>query len=150
MENKNSDIHRYDDIIQLPHHVSKTHPQMPVSDRAAQFAPFAALTGHDAAIRETARLTEEKAELDENAKMIIDEKLRFVQETLSDQPKVTVTYFKQKEKKAGGKYITVSGSVRKIDMYKGLIIMMDDISIPFVDIYDIEGEIFGNRDYEIL
>ena len=150
MENKNSDIHRYDDIIQLPHLVSKTHPQMPVSDRAAQFAPFAALTGHDAAIRETARLTEEKAELDENAKMIIDEKLRFVQETLSDQPKVTVTYFKPDEKKAGGKYITVSGSVRKIDMYKGLIIMMDDISIPFVDIYDIEGEIFGNRDYEIL
>ena len=150
MENKNSDIHRYDDIIQLPHYVSKTHPQMPVSDRAAQFAPFAALTGHDAAIREMARLTEEKVELDENAKMIIDEKLRFVQETLSDRPKVTVTYFKPDEKKAGGKYITVSGSVRKIDMYKRLIIMMDDISIPFEDIYDIEGEIFGNRDYEIL
>lgn len=72
---------------------------MPVSDRAAQFAPFAALTGHDAAIRETARLTEEKAELDENAKMIIDEKLRFVQETLSDQPEVTVTYFKPDEKR---------------------------------------------------
>ena len=88
--------------------------------------------------------------MDENAKMIVDEKLRFVQETLSDRPEVTVTYFKPDEKKAGGKYITVSGSVRKIDMYKGLIIMMDDISIPFVDIYDIEGEIFGNRDYEIL
>ena len=140
MENKNSDIHRYDDIIQLPHHVSKTHPQMPVSDRAAQFAPFAAL----------ARLTEENAELDETANMIIDEKLRFVKETLSDQPEVTVTYFKPDEKKAGGKYITVSGSVKKIDMYKGLIIMMDDISIPFEDIYDIEGETFGNRDYEIL
>lgn len=144
MDNKNPDIHRYDDIIHLPHHVSKTHPQMPVSDRAAQFAPFAALTGHDAAIREKARLTEEKAELDENAKMIIDEKLRFVQETLSAKPEITVTYFQPDEKKAGGKYMTASGNVKKIDMYKGLIIMTDGLKIPFDDIYEVEGEIFGN------
>lgn len=144
MDNKNPDIHRYDDIIHLPHHVSKTHPQMPVSDRAAQFAPFAALTGHDAAIRETARLTEEKAELDENAKMIIDEKLRFVQETLPAKPEITVTYFQPDEKKAGGKYMTASGNVKKIDMYKGLIIMTDGLKIPFDDIYEVEGEIFGN------
>lgn len=144
MDNKNPDIHRYDDIIHLPHHVSKTHPQMPVSDRAAQFAPFAALTGHDAAIRETACLTEEKAELDENAKMIIDEKLRFVQETLSAKPEITVTYFQPDEKKAGGKYMTASGNVKKIDMYKGLIIMTDGLKIPFDDIYEVEGEIFGN------
>lgn len=99
MNGRDTDIHRYDDIIQLPHHVSAVRPQMPIADRAAQFAPFAALTGHDAAIRETARLTDEKAELDENAKEVLDETLRMVQELLPGQPEITVTYFQPDDRK---------------------------------------------------
>lgn len=143
MNDKNTDIHRYDDIIHLPHHVSSVHPPMPVSDRAAQFAPFAALTGHDAAIKETARLTDERVELDENAKAVLDEKLRMVQEMLARQPEITVTYFQPDEKKSGGRYISATGNARKIDMYNHLIIMADGLRIPLSEIYGIEGDIFG-------
>ena len=83
--------HIYDDIVDLPHPVSRHHPQMPIADRAAQFSPFAALTGHDAAIKETARLTDRQIELDENSKSFLDEKLRMVLERLADHPQVTVT-----------------------------------------------------------
>ncbi|PNV61580.1 hypothetical protein C0033_13445 [Clostridium sp. chh4-2] len=143
MDDKNTNINRYDDIIHLPHHVSSVHPPMPVSDRAAQFAPFAALTGHDAAIKETARLTDERVELDENAKAVLDEKLRMIQEMLARQPEITVTYFQPDEKKSGGRYISATGNVRKIDMYSHLIIMADGLRIPLSEIYGIEGNIFG-------
>ena len=86
MNQHDADSHRYDDIIHLPHHVSTAHPPMPAADRAAQFSPFAALTGHEAAIRETARLTDERAELDENAKGVLDEKLRMIQARKSPSP----------------------------------------------------------------
>jgi len=143
MDDKSTNINRYDDIIHLPHHVSSVHPPMPVSDRAAQFAPFAALTGHDAAIKETARLTDERVELDENAKAVLDEKLRMIQEMLARQPEITVTYFQPDEKKSGGRYISATGNVRKIDMYSHLIIMSDGLRIPLSEIYGIEGDIFG-------
>lgn len=117
--------YRYDDIIDLPHHVSKKHPQMPLLDRAAQFAPFAALTGHEAAIKETARLTEEEIELDENSKELLDFRLQQLQEQLSESPEVTVTYFCPDEKKAGGAYETVTGKVKKVDAYAGEMVFTD-------------------------
>lgn len=122
---KEDDEHRYDDIIDLPHHVSRKHPQMPLLDRAAQFAPFAALTGHEAAIKETARLTEEEIELDENRKELLDFRLQELQEHLTESPKVTVTYFKPDEKKAGGVYETVAGVVKKVDGYTGELVFTD-------------------------
>lgn len=122
---KENDEHRYDDIIDLPHHVSKKRPQMPLLDRAAQFAPFAALTGHEAAIKETARLTEEEVEIDENSKELLDLKLQYVCEHLTEQPEVTVTYFKPDEKKVGGAYVTVTGRVKKVDEYRGELVFTD-------------------------
>jgi len=120
-----NDEHRYDDIIDLPHHVSRKHPQMPLLDRAAQFAPFAALTGHEAAIKETARLTEEEIELDENSKELLDLRLQELQEHLSEQPEVTVTYFCPDAKKPGGSYETVTGKVKKVDVYAGELAFTD-------------------------
>lgn len=137
MQQTDNDSHRYDDIIHLPHHTSSTHPQMPVADRAAQFAPFAALTGHEAAIQETARLTEEKIVLDENAKALLDEKLRLIQEMPAGRREVTVTYFVQDEKKSGGHYISVTGTVRKIDGYRQSMVMADGLRIPLDDIIEI-------------
>ena len=95
-------MNQYEDIINLPHHVSPTRPQMPMSDRAAQFAPFAALTGYDAAIKETGRLTDEKIELDEEALTALDMKYQFLMDALDDAPEVTITYFQPDERKAGG------------------------------------------------
>lgn len=122
---KENDEHRYDDIIDLPHHVSRKHPRMPLLDRAAQFAPFAALTGHEAAIKETARLTEAEIELDENRKELLDLRLQYLQEHLSEHPEVTVTYFKPDEKKAGGAYVTETGMVKKVDGYAGELVFTD-------------------------
>ncbi|MEG2421569.1 MAG: hypothetical protein RSB55_08455, partial [Oscillospiraceae bacterium] len=92
----------YDDMLHLPHHVSEKHPSMPMLDRAAQFSPFAALTGYDAAVKETARLTDRRVELDEGEKEAIDQRLTLVQERLPDPTEVTITYFVPDKKKAGG------------------------------------------------
>lgn len=137
---------KYDDIINLPHHVSSIHPQMLIADRAAQFSPFAALTGHDAAIKETARLTNRRVELDENSKSILNEKFQMIVENLQNQPAVTITYFLPDDKKEGGSYISVAGSVKKIDEYKRRIIMADGSIIPIDEVFDIDGELFRNID----
>jgi hypothetical protein len=133
----------YDDIIHLPHPVSTKHPQMSVTGRAAQFSPFAALTGYDAAIRETARLTEERVELDEEAKLRLDDKLRMVQEMFIEQPELLVTYFEADNRKSGGCYITVRGSVKKIDVYEQVLVLTEGLQIPIRDIYELEGELFN-------
>ena len=133
---------KYDDIINLPRHVSKTRPQMPIIDRAAQFSPFAALTGHDAAVKETARLTEERVELDEYMKESLNHKLLIIADQIKDQPKISITYFLADEKKDGGAYVTSTGKVKKIDLNKGILIMTDEIEIPIDEIINIEGEIF--------
>lgn len=146
MDNKNTGIHCYDDIIHLPRHVSPTRAHMPISDRAAQFAPFAALTGYDAAIKETARFTEVKAELDENAKAILDKKLRKVQEIVAERPEITVTYFRPDNAKAGGSYITVTGNVKKIDVYGQFLEMTDGLRIFIDEIFGIESEAFRYSD----
>lgn len=125
---------KYDDIINLPHHVSPTRPQMPVCDRAAQFSPFAALTGHDAAIKETARLTDERIELDENSKSLLNEKLKMISERIENHPEIEVTYFIPDKKKVGGSYVTVQGHVKKIGEYERCIIFEDGTKIPIEEI----------------
>ena len=125
----------YADIIDLPHHVSKRHPQMPMEKRAAQFSPFAAMVGHDAAIRETARLTEERLELSEDEKAVIDGKLQMIQAHIKEQPEVTVTYFQPDEKKSGGAYVTVTGSAKKVDNVSKLLLLQDGRAIPIKDIH---------------
>lgn len=135
--------HKYDDIINLPHYVSPRHPQMPLSDRAAQFSPFAALTGHSEAIQETARLTEEKAELEEDAKELLDKRLRMLREALKAGQGVEaeVTYFKQDGKKSGGAYITFRGLVSKIDEYGRQLMFADRTRIPLEDLVSLEGKL---------
>ncbi|MEY8432419.1 hypothetical protein AALC75_18200 [Lachnospiraceae bacterium 48-42] len=132
-------MHKYDDIIDLPHHVSKTHPQMPAADRAAQFAPFAALAGHHESVKEAARLTEEMAELDELVKAEINEKLQNIQKNLSQKPEVSITYFVPDARKEGGSYVTVTGGVKKVDTYKKILILTDGTYIPIDKIAGIEG-----------
>ena len=127
----------YDDIIHLPHHRSKKHAPMPLIDRAAQFSPFAALTGHDAAIKETARLTDRKIELDEYEIAVLDEKLQRIKEQLKVYPEVTITYFQPDIRKDGGKYVTVTGKVKKIDEYAKAMIMEDGTRILIEDIIEI-------------
>lgn len=129
----------YNDIINLPHHVSKNHPQMSIEERAAQFAPFAALTGHSDAIKETARLTSKRIEIDEELKSIIDNKLQMIQEKISLNPEVSVTYFEPDKKKKGGEYVTVVGNIKKIDNYNQTIIFTDDTIIPINEIIEILG-----------
>lgn len=116
---------RYDDIIHLPHHVSKTRPQMSMMDRAAQFSPFAALTGYDAAIKETGRLTDEKIELGEETKAVLDRKQRYLSDMISVQPEITVTYFLPDERKSGGTYLSVTGKLKRIDEYERMMILTD-------------------------
>ena len=125
-----SDANPYADIIDLPHHVSSRHPQMSMEKRAAQFSPFAAMVGHDEAIRETARLTEEKLELSEDEKSVIDGKLQMIQAHIKAQPEVTVTYFQPDEKKNGGAYVTVTGFAKKIDAHSHTLVLTDGTSIP--------------------
>jgi len=132
-------IRCYDDIIDLPHHVSEGRPRMPIGDRAAQFSPFAALTGHEAAIKEMARLTDNRKEVDENLKAILDEKLQIIQEHLPEQPEIVITYFKPDEKKAGGLYVEITGCVKKVDSSKGRVIMQDGKEIPVEDIFEIRS-----------
>lgn len=132
------DIHNYDDIIDLPHHVSKSHPQMSLHDRAMQFAPFAALTGHKEAVNEKGRFTQQKKILDENLKDILNAKLQNILENIKEHPIVTMTYFQKDKKKDGGEYVTVTGRIKKIDNYERVILMMNDIMIKIDDIYEIE------------
>ena len=134
----------YEDIINLPHHVSKTRPQMSMIDRAAQFSPFAALTGYDAAIKETGRLTDEKIEMDEEALNILNMKFQLLVDRLADKPEITFTYFKPDERKAGGAYIDVTGKVKKVDDFERLIVMQNGTKMPMDDILNIEGEIFAS------
>ena len=141
----------YEDIINLPHHVSKARPQMSMLDRAAQFSPFAALTGYDAAIKETGRLTDEKIEMDEDRKAALDMKQAYLIEMIDEQPEISITYFLPDTKKSGGAYVTVTGNLKRFDEYERLLILTDGKKIPLDDIADIESdlfrEMFGGDDY---
>ena len=126
--------HKYDDIINLSHHVSSRHPQMPMMNRAAQFSPFAALTGYDDAVRETARLTDEKIELDEYEKEELDRKIQWLGSHLDEHIPVSITYFHPDDKKAGGSYEEIVDTIRKINVYEHEILLTKGTKIPIMNI----------------
>lgn len=136
----------YDDIINLPHYVSKKRPQMSIEARSAQFAPFAALTGYDEQVKETARLTDKKIELEEGQKEILNNKLLYILENIDSKPEITFTYFVKDNKKSGGKYIEKTGIIRKIDMIEQYIQFIDKSKININDIIEIETDLFKNLD----
>lgn len=139
-------IEDYQDIINLPHHVSETRPHMSMRDRAAQFSPFAALTGYDATVKETARLTDQRAELDEDVKGNISERLNLIQENLTAASVVEITYFVPDEHKEGGSYCTATGTVKKIDEFQRLVVLTGGIEIPIDEIIEISGAMFRSLD----
>ena len=117
---------------------------MTIENRSAQFAPFAALTGFEELVKETARKTEDRVEIDEELKYILDEKISIIQNQIKNNPKVTITYFIPDSKKKGGKYQTITECVKKIDKYNKIIILTDGTNIPIKEITDITGKIFMN------
>ncbi len=133
-----NDEYNYNDIINLPHPVSQKHPQMSLYDRAAQFSPFAALTGHEEAIRETARQTEAWVDLDEDRKEELNEKMQEIVEHLNEAPKVTLTYFKEDEKKEGGSYVTVTGRIKKWREYEQQLVLEDGTVVALEKVFGIE------------
>lgn len=137
---------KYDAILHLPHHVSKKHPPMPMTDRAAQFAPFAALTGYDAAIRENARLTQERIAPAEAELASLDRRFRLLLEHLGERPEVRLTRFRPDERKSGGVYETVSGIVKQIDLIARRIRLLDGTDIPMDDVLTLDGALFDALD----
>ena len=134
----------YNHILDMPHHVSKTRPQMSRLNRAAQFAPFAALTGHDEAVKETARLTDYKIEIDEYSKEELNRRIIYINENIDLEPKVAITYFVPDSKKSGGAYVTESSVVSKIKEYENVIVMTSGVEIPIQEIILIEGSVFDS------
>lgn len=130
-------IDNYEDIINLPHHISKKYPRMSLEARSAQFAPYAALTGYDEVLAETARITNARIEIDENLKTIIDSKLQIIRENIKNKPLISVVYFVPDLKKNGGKYVTVNGNVKKIDEYRNVLVLDDSTEIEVKEIIDI-------------
>lgn len=129
---------KYDDIINLPHHISKKHPRMSLEDRSAQFASFAALTGYEDAINETSRITNDRIELDEELKLILNRKLQEIKKKINKKNNITITYFIPDSKKTGGRYVTTRGIVKKIDEYKRIIILEDKKEILISSIIEIK------------
>lgn len=131
------ETHKYDDIIHLSRPVSHRHVRMSARDRAGQFSPFAALTGFDAAIEETGRLTDSRMELDEGGKELLDEQMRAVLDIIHTQPKVEVVWFRYDERKAGGSYVRTTGHVKKVDTYLERMVFTDGRTIPLGEIFSI-------------
>lgn len=138
---------RYDDIIEMPHPISKKHPQMARADRAAQFSPFAALTGYGDSITETARDTDKRVELSESAKSDLDARLVQLQSVLLTAPEISVTYFVADNKKEGGSYTSRSGNLKKLDIYRRCMLLDDGMAIPLDDIIAIDSPLFREMDY---
>ena len=136
---------KYDDIIKLPHFVSKKYPQMSMHDRAAQFSPFAALTGYDDLVKETARITDQKVDLDEYILDNLNERLCILKKNLSERTEVDITYFQEDLKKSGGRYINKHGIIKKIDEFKGCVIFEDGTVIKVDDICEIECGLFRDK-----
>lgn len=132
----------YEDIVNLPPHISKKHPQPTMMDRAARFAPFAAITGYEEMVLEEARITEERIDLDEGTLSILNEKLNMIQEFIDEEPEIKITYFEPDKKKSGGAYIDITGTVKRIDEYESLVIMTDGKKIRIEDIYSLESDLF--------
>ena len=129
---------KYDDIINLPHHVSTMRHRMSMLERAAQFQSFRALTGYEDAVQETSRLTEDRVELTEDEKSILDRKLKSLADRISSKPQITVTWFRPDQKKTGGAYVTTTGQLKKIDDFAGVLILLGGERIVIKDILDIQ------------
>ena len=140
---KNNDLKKYEDILELPHHISRKHPQMSLSDRAAQFSPFAALTGHSDAIKEAARLTETEILLNEDVEEELDKKFQILREKVNEKPEIMILYFLDDDRKAGGKYKRISGNVHKISDHEGKIQMTDGTEIEIRKILELQGSLFN-------
>lgn len=135
-----NDKHKYDDIINLPRHISKTRPHMPLIDRAAQFSSFAALSGHKEAIKETERITDEMLDLSEDTKEILSEKLTKLKNCINEYPEIEITYFIPDVKKSGGSYNKIRGKVKKYDEYNRVLILDNNTEIHFDYIYNVSIE----------
>jgi len=136
----------YEDIIKLPHHVSAARRHMSRHDRAAQFSPFAALTGYEAVIRESGRLTNRRMELSEDSREVLDRRQRMLQYLLPAGPEITVSYFKPDELKEGGEYVTVTGHVKRLDEFERRIVFENGVSVPMDEVAELRGEVFGDAD----
>lgn len=132
----------YEDIVDLPPHISKKHPQPTMLERAARFAPFAAITGYEEMVLEEARVTEERIDLDEGTLSLLNEKLNMIQEFLDEEQEVTITYFEPDKKKSGGAYVSITGVVKRIDEYEHFVIMTDGKKIRIEDIFALESDLF--------
>ena len=132
----------YDDIIHLPHPTSSRHPRMPISNRAAIFSPFAALSGHSAAIAEAARLTDQRLELDEDARAELDRRQQILWEHLEERPEVSVTWFRPDERKEGGAYVTTTGRLKKIDEVERTLVLADGTPIQLDQVIGLESACF--------
>lgn len=137
MYGNNENDNRYADIINLPHHTSAKHSRMSRESRAAQFSPFAALTGYDAEIKETARLTDEKIKLDEDSINDLNSKLQYIKDNIKDNPEITVEYFVPDERKSGGAYLIFNDRVRIIDEYECTLVFVSEKKININDVYKI-------------
>ncbi len=141
-------IDKYQDIINMPHHVSKNHPQMSRYERSAQFAPFAALSGYEDIIKEEGRLTDNRIEINEEAKFILDRKMQILMNSIDKKPFISVTYFVPDERKSGGEYVSINEYIKKIDVLKQIVVTENGIVVPVIEIVDMQGEIFNNLDLE--
>ena len=137
---------KYDDILYLFHHVSPTHRRMTIAERAAQFSPFAALAGYEDAVRETGRVVEQRIDLSEEEKAILDRKQQVILAALErgERPKVTVTYFQPDAKKDGGTYIDFTGEMKRVKTAENRFVFMNDMEISFSDIFDLRCELFSH------
>ena len=133
---------KYDDILHLPHPTSAKHPRMPISERAAIFSPFAALSGHAGAVAETARLTDQRMDLDEDTRAELDRRQAVLLKYIAEQPEVTVTWFRPDDRKDGGAYVTVTGRLKKIDEVGRTLTLVDGTSIPLEDVVGLESGCF--------
>lgn len=132
---------KYDDILHLPHPTSSKHPRMPLSDRAAIFSPFAALSGHGAAIAETARVTEQKMDLDEDTKAELDRRQAILMEHIGERPEIFVTWFQPDSRKEGGAYLTTAGQLKRLDEVQRVLILTDGTKIPLDEVVGLESEV---------
>ena len=138
----------YDDLIYLPHPVSRKHPPMSAMDRAAQFSPFSALTGYEAVLREAGRLTDSRAELSEYSRDILDQKQQLLLDAAPTHPEINVTYFIPDRRKQGGAYWTLKGNLKKIDLARRVIILLDGTEVSLDDVADIQCELFAGLTYD--
>ena len=138
----------YDDLIYLPHPVSRKHPPMSAMDRAAQFSPFSALTGYETVLREAGRLTDNRAELSEYSRDILDQKQQILLDAAPTHPEITVTYFIPDLRKQGGAYGTLKGNLKRIDLARRVIILLDGTEVSLDDVADIQCELFASLTYD--